>query len=116
MRRERLYLADMLEACDDVGEFVRDIDFEQFTQSKLVKSAVLQKLIVIGEAAARLPAEFTVRYDDVEWAEIAAFRNRLVHGYFNVEWSIVWTAATEEVPLLRQHLVTIIKREDREVD
>jgi uncharacterized protein with HEPN domain len=81
MRREQLYLADMLEACTDVAEFVQGVDFEEFAQNKLVRSAVLQKLIVIGEAAANMPSEFRNRFDDVEWSEIAAFRNRLVHGY-----------------------------------
>lgn len=114
MRRERLYLADMLEACEDIAEFVTGVDYEEFTRNKLVRSALLQKLTVIGEAASRLPLEFTSRYNDVEWSEIAAFRNRLVHGYFNVEWQIVWTAATEEVPELRKQLVAIAKLEQRD--
>ncbi len=45
---------------------------------------LLQKLIVIGEAAARLSDEFKTRYSKVEWRDIVAFRNILVHAYFSV--------------------------------
>ncbi|MDO8585726.1 MAG: DUF86 domain-containing protein [Armatimonadota bacterium] len=108
MRREALYLADMLEACDDLSEFVEMTSLQDLPLNKLVRSAILQQLMVIGEAAARLPKEFRDKHSDVEWARISSFRNRIVHGYFQVDWSLVWVAATEEVPVLRQRIAEII--------
>ena len=108
MRRDKLYLADMVEACDDIAEFVREHNVESFTENKAVRGAVLQKLIVIGEAAARLSPELKSRWREIEWAEIAGLRNRVVHGYFSVEWPIIWVAATEEVPALRQQVARIL--------
>jgi len=61
-----------------------------------------KKLIVIGEAAARLPRSFTERHPEIEWVDIVAFRNIAVHEYFAVDWKIVWVTATEDVPLLRE--------------
>ena len=72
---------------------------------------MLQKLTVIGEAAARLPAELYGRYPEIPWRDIAAFRNIAVHAYFAVEWSIVWVAATEEARLLRHQIGEILQRD-----
>jgi uncharacterized protein with HEPN domain len=93
MRREELYLTDIVEAADTIQRFIEGVQREDF-DDELRRSAVLQKLIVIGEAAARLPREFTERHPEVEWADIVGFRNIAVHEYFSVNWSIVWVAAT----------------------
>ncbi len=69
MRREALYLADIVEAADAVRRFVEDVEREDFFNDEMRQSAVLQKLIVIGEAAARLPTAFREQHSEVEWAE-----------------------------------------------
>jgi uncharacterized protein with HEPN domain len=61
MRSEELYLTDIVDAADAIARFVRGVEREDFCHDELAQSAVLQKLIVIGEAAARLPCEFTDR-------------------------------------------------------
>jgi uncharacterized protein with HEPN domain len=75
----------------------------------VLQSAVLQKLIVIGEAAARLPRRFKEEHFEVEWADVIGFRNIAVHAYFSVNWSIVWNAATRDVPLLRTKMAVILE-------
>jgi uncharacterized protein with HEPN domain len=103
MRRDLLYLQDIVEACQDIAEFLTDVNVEAFRESKLVRSAVIQKLMVVGEAASRLSNQFRESHSEIAWNEISAFRNRIVHGYFQVDWDIVWIAASEEAPeLLRQ--------------
>jgi uncharacterized protein with HEPN domain len=54
MRRDKLYLADIVEAADAVAAFLAGAERERFLQDDLLRSAVLQKLSIIGEAAARL--------------------------------------------------------------
>ena len=75
------------------------------------QSAVLQKLLVIGEAAARLPADFRERHAEVEWADIVGFRNIVVHEYFSVSGPIVWVTATQDVPNLRCRISRILAAE-----
>ncbi len=77
----------------------------------MMTSAVLQKLMVIGEAAARLPKEFTSRFPEIPWVDIIAFRNIAVHEYFAIRWDIVWIAATEEVPALKEQIEQILREE-----
>ena len=58
MRPEQLYLTDVLDAPRAIAAFCKDVRFEQFEVNDMLRSAVLQKLIVIGEAAAHLPDKF----------------------------------------------------------
>lgn len=75
MRPEALYLSDIIEAAEQIARFLRNVVRDDFLDNDLLQSAVLQKLSVIGEAAARLRSEFTARHGEVEWADIVAFRN-----------------------------------------
>ncbi len=77
---------------------------------KLRQSAVLQKLIVIGEAAARLPRAFIEKHSEIPWPDIIAFRNIAVHEYFAVDWRIVWVTATQDVPMLRRQIARLLKK------
>jgi uncharacterized protein with HEPN domain len=111
MRREALYLADILEAADAVSRFVKDVEREDFFADEMRQSAVLQKLIIIGEAAARLPIDFRERHSEVEWVDIVGFRNIAVHEYFAISWSIVWITAVEDVPRMQRKIARILAEE-----
>jgi uncharacterized protein with HEPN domain len=82
MRHERLYLEDMVEAADHIAEFIAGVNDEEFRRSELLRSAVVQKLATIGEAAARVSEELKSRHPEVPWPRIVAFRNILIHAYF----------------------------------
>lgn len=110
MRREDLYLTDILEAGDAIEKFLSGIDKNTFIDSDLMRSAVLQKFTIIDEAASRLPKPFKDKHKDIEWADIIAFRNLAVHAYFSIDWSIVWIAATKDVPELKQKILAIVSK------
>lgn len=111
MRLEKLYLTDIVEAAQAIDRFVMGEDYNEFEQNEMMNSAVLQKLTVIGEAASRLPKEFTNRFPDIPWVDIIGFRNIAVHEYFAIRWDIAWVAATEEVPVLKEQIENILRDE-----
>jgi uncharacterized protein with HEPN domain len=111
MRREELYLRDIVEAADHIQQFLTGVDRSGFEASELLRSAVVQKLAVIGEAAARLPAGVHAAHPEIPWSRIVAFRNVLVHSYFGVDWEVVWIAATKDAPALREEVREILKAE-----
>jgi len=111
MRREELYLTDIIEAADAIQRFLVDVGQNTFLRDELLQSAVLQKLMIIGEAASRLSKEFRDKHPEIEWEDIIGFRNIVVHAYFAVEWSIVWVAATQETPELRRKITEILTKE-----
>jgi uncharacterized protein with HEPN domain len=111
MRREELYLKDIVEAAESIHSFIHDVEKNDFVNNDLVRSAVLHKLTIIGEAAARLPKDFLNRHAEIEWSDIVAFRNIAVHAYFVVDWSIVWYTTTHDVPDLQGLVAQIIATE-----
>ena len=111
MRRDELYLSDIVEAADSIKAFLSGRDRDSFLQDDLLHSAVLHKLTVIGEAAARVSADFRERHPEIEWPDIVGFRNIAVHAYFAVDWSIVWVAATHDGPRLRRQVQEIMAKE-----
>lgn len=111
MRHENLYLNDIVEASNDIARFLRGVDADAFAQSDLLRSAVVHKLSVIGEAAARLSLEVTDRHPEVAWGQIVGFRNILIHAYFGIDWDIVWKAASEKCPHLRDQVARILAQE-----
>jgi uncharacterized protein with HEPN domain len=111
MRREELYLRDIVEAADCIATFIAGLRFSTFQASEMVRSAVVQKLAVIGEAAARLSDEVKSRHPHVPWPRIVAFRNILVHDYFGIDWNVVWHAAEKQTPLLREQIASVLHEE-----
>jgi uncharacterized protein with HEPN domain len=67
--------------------------------------------MVIGEAAARLSLQFRTAHPQLEWRDIANFRNIAIHAYFTVDWQIVWVTAREDVPELRRVVSAILDSE-----
>ena len=112
MRPERAYLLDILQAADAIAVFTADLRRESFAANDLVRSAVLQKLLVIGEAAARLPEAVKRRHQEIPWGDIRGFRNLAVHAYFQVDWEIVWTICTDDLPPLRARIADLLERDD----
>ncbi|MCG2766995.1 MAG: DUF86 domain-containing protein [Anaerolineae bacterium] len=111
MRREELHLSDIVDAADAIQRFMQGVRREDFLGDELRQSAVLQKLIVIGEATARLPKRFRNQHPAVEWLDIVGFRNIAIHEYFAVDWAIVWISATQDTPDLRQKVAKILADE-----
>jgi len=111
MRHEKLYLTDIVEAARAIEKFIKGEDFDEFERNEMMNSAVLQKLAVIGEAASKLPKEFTKRFPEIPWRDIIGFRAIAVHEYFAVRWDIVWVAASEEAPTLRKQIEKILRDE-----
>src|SRR5438874_265218 len=115
MRREGLYLRDIVEAADAVESFLTGHDRDSFLTSDLLRSAVLQKLCIVGEASARLPHGLKDLHPEVDWRRIVGFRNIAIHAYFSVDWGLVWAAATRHLPELRRVVADILRREYPEI-
>lgn len=99
-RRERLYLLDIVEAGEAISRFVAGIDRERFVGDDLMRSAVLHKLQVIGEAAGRVSETTRALAPAVPWRQVVGFRNFTVHAYFSVDWDVVWATAIDDAPAI----------------
>jgi len=93
-------LLHMLEAIDNIYEFVNGKTFEVYKKDKILRFAIIKNLEIIGEAAYLLTKDFKNKHDSIEWGDIIGMRHILVHGYYQIKDEIIWaTIETELVPL-----------------
>jgi uncharacterized protein with HEPN domain len=71
-----------------------------FVHDEVLRRAAVRSLEVIGEAVKRVPAEILAAAPEVDWRRVAGMRDRLIHGYFSVDYELVWDAIATHVPTL----------------
>ena len=104
---EDSYLLDLIEAAQDARRAVCGRSVEEWHADDLARWAVIAWLMVIGEAANRL-ARLHLRYDAVPWRQIVAFRNFVVHQYFEIEWHVVREITVHRLPELIENTIRIL--------
>ena len=107
-RAYELYLQDIVKAAKFIENQVAALDFDTFLADEVRQHAILHNFTIIGEAIKQIPADIRQKYPDVPWREIAGTRDVIVHGYFSVNFNIIWHAATVELSQLRQQIETIL--------
>lgn len=112
MRRSEAYLLDMLIHARKTFEFASGLTYERFTQSDLHKNAILKSIEIIGETASHVRPETREAHSEIPWHEIIGMRNRLVHGYFEVNFIRVWDTVTQDLPTLIAQLEPIVPSDD----
>lgn len=109
MSRSEAALLDMLAAARLIVDFRGSLTREQFERDSKTRSAVLHQLLVLGEAAKRVSADTRSAYPQVPWQFAAGMRDRLIHGYDDVDFDEVWRTITGDVPNLISELEAIIR-------
>ena len=92
-------------------EQTQGLEKTTFLQDETLKRAFVRSLEIIGEAVKQLPDEVKRRYSHMEWRAMAGMRDRLIHGYFGVDYDIVWDAVTTKIPALQQAVEHILRQE-----
>lgn len=103
-RSPKLLIEDILESARKIQQYTDGMSFQQFTLDEKTADAVARNFEIIGEAANRLPDEFKAQYSNVDWDRIRGFRNRIVHDYFGIDYSIVWNIIGAFLPELINEL------------
>jgi uncharacterized protein with HEPN domain len=111
MRREELYLADLVDNARAVRGYLDSVTRERWDADGMLRDAVLYRMMLLGEIASALPEDLRDRHPDVAWRQIRAFRNLAVHKYFGVDWAVVWKIAQEEPSVLEKQALAIITAE-----
>lgn len=104
------YLFHILQALKRISEYVDGMDESGFLQDTFTQDAVIRNLEVIGEASQNLIRyhdDFIVKYPEVPWEKMYWMRNRLSHGYFSIDFEIVWKTLEQDLPALQKQIQAI---------
>ncbi len=85
---------------------------EQFLQDDTMQRAFVRSIEIIGEATKQVPEDIRKKYPHIQWRAMAGMRDRLIHGYFGVDYEIVWDVALNKVPSLQQDIEEILRNEE----
>jgi uncharacterized protein with HEPN domain len=106
--KDRIRIQHMLDAAERIVAFTSGISKEQFLADEKLNLAVIRLFEILGEAANNISDKLREDYPDVPWREIAGVRNRLIHGYFDVDLNIVWQIIQQDIGALISNLKFIL--------
>ena len=89
----------------------KGISKEEFLNDETLKRAIVRSLEIIGEATKKIPADFKIKWNNVKWKEMAGMRDRLIHDYMGVNYSIVWDVIINKIPELSAQVINVIENE-----
>ena len=112
--RPALHLDRMRESAIQAAEYVHGLSRDAFLVDRRTQQADVLNLMVIGETVNRLhddDADFLVRHPTLPWSAMRGMRNRIAHGYFDIDMAIVWETVQRDLPSLIAQL-TILRGAD----
>ena len=88
---------------------VSDITYYEFLDDETLKRAIVRSLEVIGEATKKIPDDFRQEWNSVNWKNMAGMRDRLIHDYIGIDYTIVWDVMRNKIPELYEQISEILK-------
>ncbi len=97
-------LNHMLDSTKAILSFTKGKRRASLDKDRLLLSAVLRELEIIGEAANRVSEKTKKKLPHLPWHELVGLRNRLIHAYFDVDYDIIWKTIREYLPSFQKQL------------
>jgi uncharacterized protein with HEPN domain len=97
------YLGHMLEAIERIDLYIADMSEVAFLEDRKTQDAVIRNFEIIGEAAhniERYHTQFASAHSEIPWSVVYTMRNRVSHGYFQVDLEVVWKTIHADLPEL----------------
>lgn len=105
------YLKHITEECNYILSVSNGLSNEAFLKDETLKRAIVRSLEIIGEATKRIPADFREQYTSIPWKSMAGMRDRLIHDYLGINYTIVWDVVTNKIPELSNQIHEVLNME-----
>ncbi len=105
------YLQHILAETAYLRKSSHSLEKAAFVQDETLKRAYVRSIEVIGEAVKQIPDSLRQTHPGIEWRAIAGMRDRLIHGYFGIDYDIVWDVITNKIPALDEAVKLIVSRQ-----
>lgn len=105
---DRVRLRHMIDAAESVQKFLHGRKRADLDNDEMLLFAVIRAIEILGEAAGKVADETRAQAPAIPWSAIVAMRNRLVHGYFDIDTEVVWKTVTTELPALLLSLQVLL--------
>jgi uncharacterized protein with HEPN domain len=109
------YLRHIFQETSFIMAKVGSISEADFYADATLTRAIVRSLEIIGEASKNIPANFKERNAEIDWKNTARMRDKLIHHYFGVDYSIVWDVMKNEIPLLHNRIAALIQSEEKNI-
>jgi len=106
------YLSHILDEANYLLEVNQELDKSQFLADETLKRAFVRSIEIIGEASKNIPNEFCNKNPQIEWRMMAGMRDRLIHGYFGVDYDIVWDVVVNKIPDLQEKVIKLLEQKE----
>ena len=108
----RISLRQMLDYAREAVDMVQGQVRADLDTDRKLNLALVRLLEVLGEAANRVPPSDRAQYPQIPWLQLISLRNRLIHGYDQVDFEILWQILTRDLPVLTRELEKIVSAAD----
>ena len=112
MKHRLEYLKHIRDECEYLVGVSKELYYEKFVDDETLKRAFVRSLEIIGEATKKIPEDFKQKYPHVNWREMAGMRDVLIHGYFGINYNIVWDVVVNYIPPLLESMNELIESQE----
>jgi uncharacterized protein with HEPN domain len=101
------YVRHILAETTYILKHCANLTYARFVDDETMRRAVVRSLEIIGEASKQLTEEFRAEHPSIEWRAMAGLRDRLIHGYFGIDYELVWDVIEHHIPHVHRELLSI---------
>lgn len=112
MKDETVYLRHILDEIAFLKRISTDRTLDDLKSDDYFAHAVRSAIEVIGEASVNVPDGIKSENPDIPWREMASLRNKIILGYFRIDYSIIWNVIVQDLPDLESKIAALLKKTD----
>lgn len=105
------YLKHIADECTYILSVSNNLTKDELLDDETLKRAIVRSIEIIGEATKKIPADFKVKWGSIQWKNMAGMRDRLIHDYIGINYSIVWDVVKNKIPELNKQIQEILNNE-----